>query len=100
MLYKGAAHPRYGLDENGLRGGEVQPHMPGSAGSEDMAGTQRDTGVVEKPPGRPGQIRHHRKTVGDFFLEAELSTIEPRQVGALRPLIFHCGKVLGDQIAQ
>src|ERR1700733_13732924 len=37
-------HSRYGLDQNGLRGSEVQTHMPGSAISEDVARTERDTG--------------------------------------------------------
>ena len=57
--------------------------MSGSAGPEDVAGTERDTGVIEEPAGRPGQISHHGKSVGGSFVKAELLTIEPRKVSAL-----------------
>ena len=59
--------------------------MSGPAGSEDVAGAERDTGMLEKPAGRPGEIGDDRKSIGDyFFVEAEPSAIEPRQVSALR----------------
>ena len=58
--------------------------MSGSAGPEDVAGTERDMGVIEEPAGRPGQISHHGKSVGGFIVKAELSAIEPRKVSALR----------------
>ena len=58
--------------------------MPRSAGPEDVAGTERDTGVIEEPAGGPGKFSHHGKSVGGFFVKAELSAIEPRKVSALR----------------
>jgi hypothetical protein len=51
-------HSRYGLNQNGLRGSEVQTHMPGSASSEDVARTERDVGVVERPAGAPRATSH------------------------------------------
>jgi len=35
------------LDEDGLGSREVQAHVPDSASSENMAGRERDMGVVE-----------------------------------------------------
>src|SRR6202000_1026586 len=83
-----SAHPGYRLDENALRGHEVQPDVPGAAGPEDMPGTECDTCVVEEPAGRPGQIGHHRKIVGGLLGDTELRAVQPRQVSTLRPLVF------------
>ncbi|MDT5001758.1 MAG: hypothetical protein QOK12_3863, partial [Mycobacterium sp.] len=72
--------------------------MTGSAGAEDMAGAERDTGMVEKPASRPAQIAYHRKAVGGLVLETEPPTIEPSEVSALRALIFHLRKMFSDQV--
>ncbi len=47
LSHDGPAHSRYGFDEHGLRGGEVQPHVPRTAGPEHVPGAECYAGMVE-----------------------------------------------------
>ena len=95
-------HSRYGFDENRSRGSEIQPHMARSAGSEDMtelSATRAWSRNQRAGPDRSATTARPSATSAPSC-QTELSAIEPCEVSALRPLIFHIGQVLGDQLAE